>query len=128
VGITLSGIFVTDTPSGDTTYGVDVESGGQATIVGSAITGGQGRSAAIGVYVNGGSVNLRNNCDDLANGFCNSSCGNGGSVLGIRGRTGAAVTLGATDSSAVYVTKASPAKTAIVATACAVARAMPPTP
>jgi hypothetical protein len=115
VGITLSGIFVTDTPSGDTTYGVDVESGGQATLVGSAITGGQGRSAAIGVYVNGGSVNLLNNCDDIANGLCNSSCGNGGSVLGIRGRTGAAVTTGTTDSSAVYVTKTSPAKTAIVA-------------
>jgi hypothetical protein len=115
VGITLSGIFVTDAPSGDTTYGVDVESGGQATIVGSAITGGQGRTAAVGVYVNGGSVYLRNNCDDLANGFCNSSCGNGGSVLGIRGRTGAAVTTGTTDSSAVYVTKASPAKTSIVA-------------
>ena len=115
VGVTLSGIFVTDTPSGDTTYGVDVESGGQATIFGSAITGGKGRTAAIGVYVNGGSVNLRNNCDVDAQGFCTSLCGSGGSVLGIRGRTGAAVANGATDSSAVYVTKVSPAKTSIVA-------------
>ena len=115
VGVTLSGIFVTDAPSADTTYGVDVESGGQATIVGSAITGGQGRTAAVGVYVNGGSVNLRNNCDGAAKGFCNSSCGASASVLGIRGRTGAVAAIGAADSSAVYVTKASPAKTSIVA-------------
>ena len=115
VGITLSGLFVTDAPTADTTYGVDVESGGQATIVGSAITGGQGRTAAVGVYVNGGSVNLRNNCDSAAKGFCNSSCGAGGSALGLRGRTGAVGANGAADSSAVYVTKASPAKTSIVA-------------
>jgi hypothetical protein len=115
VGVTLSGIFVTDTPAADTTYGVDVESGGQATIVGSAITGGQGRQAAIGVYVNGGSVNLRNNCDGNPQGFCNSSCGAGNSVLGIRGRAGAGASVGAPDSSAVYVTAASPATTSIVA-------------
>ena len=115
VGVTLSGIFVTDTPAADTTYGVDVESGGQATIVGSAITGGQGRTAAIGVYVNGGSVNLRNNCDGNPQGFCNSSCGAGNSVLGIRGRAGAGAFVGAPDSSAVYVTAASPATTSIVA-------------
>ena len=115
VAVTLSGIFVTDAPSGDTTYGVDVESGGQATIVGSSISGGQGRTAAIGVYVNGGSVTLRNNCDLDAQGFCNSSCGAGGSVLGIRGRSDAAAANGVTDSSAVYVTSASPAKTSVVA-------------
>lgn len=114
VNITLSGIFVTDAPSADTTYGVDVESGGQVTIVGSAIGGGQGRSAAIGVYVNGGSVNLRGNCDTSANGVCNSSCSSGSAVLGIRGRSGAAIANAAADSSAVYVTKASPATTSIV--------------
>ena len=115
VGITLAGIFVTDSPVADTTYGVDVESGGQATIVGSAIAGGQGRTAAIGVYVNGGSVNLLNNCDGVARGLCNSSCGTGGSVLGLRGRTGVAIATGTADSSAVYVTKASPSTTSIVA-------------
>jgi hypothetical protein len=115
VNITLSGIFVTDAPSADATYGVDVESGGQVTIVGSAIGGGQGRSAAIGVYVNGGLVNLRNNCDTTANGVCNSPCASGSAVLGMRGRSGAAVANGADDSSAVYVTKASPAKSSIVA-------------
>jgi hypothetical protein len=117
VGVTLSGIFVTDAPVADTTYGVDVENGGQATIVGSAIAGGQGRKSAVGVYVDGGSVNLRNNCDGNPQGFCNSSCGAGGSVLGIRGRTGASVTSAAADSSAVYVTKASPSTTSIVANA-----------
>jgi hypothetical protein len=115
VGVTLAGIFVTDTPVADTTYGVDVESGGQATIVGSAITGGQGRSAAIGVFVNGGSVNLRNNCDGVARGLCSSSCGAAGLALGIRGRTGLSQANGAPDSSAVYVTKVSPPTTSIVA-------------
>jgi len=116
VGVMLSGIFVTDTPAADTSYGVDVESGGQATIVGSAIWAGQGRTAAIGVYVNGGSVNLRNNCDGNPQGFCNSSCGTGSSLLGIFGRTGGLGTsAGAADSSAVYVTGTSPATTSIVA-------------
>jgi hypothetical protein len=115
VNITLSGLFVTDAPSADTTYGIDVESGGQATIVRSAIGGGQGRLAAIGVYVNGGTVNLRGNCDGEVNGLCNSSCASGSSVLGIRGRSGAAISNAAADSSAVYVTGSSPAKTSIVA-------------
>jgi hypothetical protein len=115
VGATLGGIFVTDTPAADTTYGVDVESGGQATIVGSAITGGQGRKAAIGVYVNGGSVNLRNNCDGNPQGFCNSSCAATNTVLGIRGRTGPGASVGTPDSSAVYVTGTSPATTSMVA-------------
>jgi hypothetical protein len=115
VGVTLSGIFVTDTPTVDTTYGVDVESGGQATIVGSAITGGQGRKVAIGVYVNGGSVNLRNNCDGNPQGICNSSCGAGGSVLGIRGCTSGASAPSVADTSAVVVTGNSPATTSIVA-------------
>jgi hypothetical protein len=115
VGVMLSGLFITDAPVADTTYGVDVESGGQATIVGSAIVGGQGRTASVGVFVNGGSVNLRNNCDGNPQGFCNSSCGTGGAVLGIRGRTGLGGAVGAADSSAVYVTATSPATTAIVA-------------
>ncbi len=115
VNITLSGIFVTDAPSSDTTYGVDVESGGQVTIVGSAIGGGAGRLAAIGVYVNGGVANLRGNCDGESNGLCNSSCAEGSSVLGIRGRSGAAIANAAADSSAVYVTGTYPAKTSIVA-------------
>ncbi len=114
-GVTLSGIFVTDAPVADTTYGVQVESGGQVTIVGSAIAGGQGRAVAIGVYVNGGSVNLRNNCDGSAGGYCNSSCASGDAVLGIRGRTGAAVAGGAADSSAVYVTGTSSSPSTIVA-------------
>jgi len=114
VGITLAGIFAIDAPSADTTYGVDIEGGGQATLVGSAITGGQGRTAAIGIYVNGGSVNLRNNCDAITQGVCTAPCGAGG-VLGIRGRNGTALSNGALDSSAVYVTKASPATTAVVA-------------
>jgi hypothetical protein len=110
--ISLSGIFVTDAPAGDTTYGVDVESGGQVTIVGSAIGGGNGRIGAIGVYVNGGSVNLRNNCDGVFHGVCSTACGAG--TLGIRGRTGTSTGSAAADSSAVYVTGGSPTPSILV--------------
>jgi hypothetical protein len=114
-GVMLSGIFVTDTPTGDTTYGVDVENGGQATLVGSSISGGQGRSSAIGVYVNSGSVNLLNNCDANSQGICNTSCSSTSAVLGIRGRSsGAAGSTGMADSSAVYITHASPSTSSIV--------------
>jgi hypothetical protein len=114
-GVTLSGIFVTDAPTGDTTYGVDVENGGQATLVGSSISGGQGRSSAIGVYVNGGSVNLLNNCDTYSQGICNTSCSSTSAVLGIRGRSSSAAgSIGMADTSAVYITKASPSTSSIV--------------
>lgn len=113
--ISLSGIFVTDVPAGDTTYGVDVESGGQVTIVGSAIGGGNGKASAIGVYVNGGSVNLRGNCDGVAQGVCATACAVG--TLGIRGRAGSSSgDAAAADSSAVYVNAGpgSPAPSTIV--------------
>ena len=113
--VVLSAIFVTDAPAGDTTYGVDVEGGGQVTIVGSSIGGGAGRTAAVGVYVNGGSVNLRGNCDGISHGNCATSCGGNGGVLGIRGRSATGASDTAADSSAVYVTGASPATSAIVA-------------
>ena len=113
--VTLSEIFVTDSPTGDSTYGVQVENGGQVTIVGSAIVGGNGRIAAVGVYVNGGSVALRDNCDQSAHGVCASSCADGAGGLGIRGRNGAsAIGTAAADSSAVYVTGGSPAGSTIV--------------
>jgi hypothetical protein len=110
--ITLSGIFVTDAPAGDTTYGVDVERGGQVTIVGSAIGGGNGKIGAIGVYVNGGSVNLRDNCDGVFHGVCATACAAG--TLGIRGRAGTSTGAAAADSSAVYVTGGSPAPSTLV--------------
>jgi len=110
--ITLSGLRITDAATGDTTYGVDVESGGQVTIVGSSIGGGSGKLAAAGVYVNGGSVNLRDNCDDLAKGTCAASCADG--TLGIRGRTGDPTSNAVADSSAVYVAAGSPATSTVV--------------
>jgi hypothetical protein len=54
--VMLSAIFINDQASGDTTYGVVVKGGGQATIVRSAISGGLGKVMAVGVYVDGGSV------------------------------------------------------------------------
>jgi hypothetical protein len=112
--VTLSGIFVTDTPAAATTYGVQVE-GGQVTIVGSAIGGGGGEQAAIGVYVNGGSVSLRNNCDAVAKGICTTACDKDGAVLGIRGRTAAATTDAMAATSAVFIAAGSPATSTIVA-------------
>jgi hypothetical protein len=82
----LSGIFVNDPVDGTSTYGVTVTAGGQATIVGSSVGGGQGRNSAVGVYVDGGSVDLRNNCDNLVAGVCKSSCADTNGSLGIRGR------------------------------------------
>jgi hypothetical protein len=107
--ITLSGIFVTDTPTADTTYGVDVSAGGQVTIVGSSIEGGQGRVTAIGVHVDGGSVILRNNCDGNPQGICQADCGAVGGSLGIRGRRGATAAADTSaSSSAVVITNSSP--------------------
>jgi hypothetical protein len=102
--VMLSGIFITDEPTGGTTYGVVVKGGGQATIVASAIHGGLGKLAAVGILVDGGSVTLRDNCDPakLAGGVCQSSCAGDAAVLGIRGRSRDGAAEG--ESSAVYVT------------------------
>ena len=114
--ITLSAIFVTDSPVADTTYGVEVSGGGQVTIIGSSIGGGQGRVTAIGVHVDGGSVVLRNNCDGNPQGICQSDCSAVGGSLGIRGRRG--VTTAAdpsANSSAVVVTNSSASPSTVVA-------------
>jgi len=100
--VSLGRIFMTDEPTGGTTYGVSVTSGGQATIVASAITGGQGRTTAIGINVNGGSLYLHGSCDKFAFGHCASSCDDSGALLGIRGRTSKLDTAG--ESSAVSIT------------------------
>jgi hypothetical protein len=102
--VSLARIFMTDEPTGTNTYGVSITAGGQATIVSSAITGGQGKASAIGIDVNGGSLTLLGSCDDIANGHCKSSCGDAGASLGIRGRTSKLDAAGET--SAVSVTNA----------------------
>jgi hypothetical protein len=101
--VSLGRIFVSDELTGAETYGVSITDGGQATIIGSSISGGAGNSAAIGVYVSGGTVNLRNNCDDLLAGRCNSQCTDCGPQLGIRGRVAANPLDAPARSSAVYV-------------------------
>jgi hypothetical protein len=113
--VLLSGIFVTDAPTAGSTYGVDIENGGQATILASSIGGGQGRAQAVGVYVNNGQVTLRDNCDKSAQGICQSSCFGSGNVLGIWGRVAVATGDAFTDSSAVFVTGASSKASTIAA-------------
>jgi hypothetical protein len=83
--VTISRVFVTEGFAGATTYGVAITAGGQATITGSSISSGQGRTSAVGVYVNGGTANLRNNCDRIVDGKCASYCADGGSMLGMHG-------------------------------------------
>lgn len=102
--VSLARIFITDEPTGTNTYGVRITAGGQATIVSSAITGGQGKTSAIGVEVNGGSVTLHGSCDDITSGHCASSCDDANALLGIRARTSKLA--GAGESSAVSVSNA----------------------
>lgn len=85
--VTLSRVYVGEGFAAKNTQGVAVTSGGQATITGSSISTGQGSVSAIGLYVNGSKVDMRNNCDRLVNGKCASSCFDGGSMQGIHGYT-----------------------------------------
>ncbi len=111
--VSLSRIFITDEPTGASTYGVRITSGGQSTIIGSSINVGQGTSA-IGVYVSGGSVDLRNNCDVLVAGTCTSVCSDAGAVLGIRGRATTDTPDGGAESWAVVIGNADTAASTLV--------------
>lgn len=105
--VTLGRVFVSEGFAAAHTYGVAVTAGGQATIAGSAISAGQGKSSAVGVYVNGASANLRNNCDRIVDGRCASYCDDGGSMLGMHGYLAANVADAPAESSAVLVSGAS---------------------
>lgn len=102
--VSLSRIFIGDGLAGANTYGVSVTAGGRATVVSSAISSGQGRNAAVGVYVAGGAVTLRNNCDRVVAGNCASACGDAGTSLGIRGHVATGTLDTPVESSAVYIT------------------------
>jgi hypothetical protein len=102
--VSLSRIFVSDVMVGATTYGVSITDGGQAIVTGSSITGGQGRASAIGVYVNGGTVNLRNNCDTLVHGNCTSRCSDCGPQFSIQGHVGGTLEAAPARSSSVFIT------------------------
>jgi hypothetical protein len=112
--VALSRIFITDGPSARNSYGVYLSGGGQAIIVGSAIGGGRGRENAVGVYVDGSTVELRNNCDSLAGGRCTTTCDDEEASLGIRGRDVLATADTGIGSSAVFITNA-PAPSTVVA-------------
>jgi hypothetical protein len=107
--VSLARVFVTDGFAANNTYGVAITSGGQATIIGSSISSGQGRASAVGVYVNGGTVAMRNNCDKIVDGRCASYCDDGGAMLGGHTYKAASIAESALQSSAVLVTGASSA-------------------
>jgi hypothetical protein len=102
--VSLGRVFISGGLAGAETYGVSITAGGQATIIGSAISTGQGQASAIGVYVNGGTVNLRHNCDDLVAGSCMSRCSDCGPLLGIRGYVAEDVLGAPAQSSGIYIT------------------------
>lgn len=107
--VSLSRVFVTEGFAATRTYGVAVTAGGQATITGSSISSGQGQSSAVGVYVDGGALNMRNNCDRIVDGRCASYCDDGGAMLGAHGYTTANAAEAPPQSSAVLITGASSA-------------------
>ena len=102
--VLLSRVFVSESFAASTTYGVAITAGGQATITGSSISTGQGRASAVGVYVSGGTVNLRNNCDRIVEGQCESYCGGGNSSLGIHGYMPGTMADAPLESSGVFIT------------------------
>lgn len=107
--VTLSRVFVTEGFAANNTYGVAITAGGQATITGSSISSGQGRASAVGVYVNGGTLDMRNNCDRIVDGRCASYCDDGGAMLGAHGYSAASATEAPAQSSAIFVTGTSSA-------------------
>jgi hypothetical protein len=102
--VSLSRVFVSDGFAAANTRGVAITAGGQATITGSSISTGQGRTSAVGVYVNGGAVNLRNNCDRIVGGKCASYCDDGGSMLGFHVYKTASTADAPSQASAVFIT------------------------
>jgi hypothetical protein len=107
--VSLGRVFVTEGFAANSTYGVAITSGGQATITGSSISAGQGRASAVGVYVNGGTVNMRNNCDRIVDGRCASYCDDGGAMLGAHGYAAASTAESPAQASAMLVTGSSSA-------------------
>lgn len=107
--VTLSRVFVTEGFAATNTYGVAITSGGQATITESSISSGQGRAAAVGVLVDGGTLNMRDNCDKIVDGRCASYCDDGGAMLGAHGHSWPSSAEAAAQSSAVFVTGSSSA-------------------
>jgi hypothetical protein len=102
--VSLSRVFLSEGFAALNTHGVDITAGGQATITGSSISTGQGSHSAVGVYVNGGTVNLRNNCDRIVGGNCESNCSDGGSMLGIHGYMPASAADAPLESSGILIT------------------------
>lgn len=107
--VSLGRVFVTEGFAANHTYGVAITSGGHVTITGSSISAGQGRASAAGVYVDGGTVNMRDNCDRIVDGRCASYCDDGGAMLGAHGYNAASTAESPAQASAIFVTGSSSA-------------------
>jgi hypothetical protein len=85
--VQISNVVIDDAQSGMTTYGVNLVNGAEALITRSAIFGGAGTSAAIGVHSVGSKPTIRDNCAsiDPTTGRCVAACGP--MSLGIHGRS-----------------------------------------
>jgi hypothetical protein len=83
--VTISNVQITDVPNSPITYGIDLKSGAEATIVRSVITGGGGTAEATGIHAVGAKPIIRDNCAAFsATGGCSTSACD--QTVGIRGR------------------------------------------
>ena len=85
--VQISNVVIDDAQSGGTTYGVNLVNGAEALITRSAIFGGVGSTAAVGVHSVGSRPTIRENCSsiDPTTGHCTATCSP--TSLGIHGRS-----------------------------------------
>jgi hypothetical protein len=85
--VTLSNLVIDDAAAGASTYGVNLITGGQATITRSLILAGAGSTEAYGIHSVGSKPTVRDNCNayDISGARCIAGC-TATPGLGIRGR------------------------------------------
>jgi hypothetical protein len=85
--VTISNVVIDDAQNATTSYGVNLLNGAEALITRSAIFGGSGSAASIGVHSVGSKPTIRDNCAtiDPATGHCTATCAP--NSLGIHGRS-----------------------------------------
>jgi hypothetical protein len=99
--VVISNVVIDDATNAQTSYGVNLTMGGEALITRSAIFGGAGTAASVGVHAVGAKPTIRENCAalDPTTGHCTATCAP--TSLGIHGRSPAAGGPGGGDNGAV---------------------------
>jgi hypothetical protein len=83
-GVVLSNLTVVNAPAATHSYGVNLTSGGEATVVRSRITAGGGSVESIGLRAVGAKLTVEDNClsPDPLTGRCDDDCASGFSIQG----------------------------------------------